>query len=395
MRPSHGLRSEHHDDSDAFHRRRCPRHRPGAFCESFETWPERGRSNGPTRPRLRYALALRQKAAIGAIATEASSLVAAGLFDAATALLLQRQSAFEAARHAMHEVPFHVPTPRQLAGGTGGDWIAEGGAKIVIAEMFDNVRLAPHAIGNLVVLTDELLRHPHAEVVIRDMILGTAGRTETQKFLDPEVAATADHPASITNTGTAITATGDIAADLSSMLAAITAPSASGLTWIVSPLDLAMIAAAVSAPDVPRTLLGLPIVLAPNAPAHLVTLAALGDIAYATRPLEIDLSSQASVEMDGEPVMSAGATGSPAGATGTVVISLFQVNAVAYRVVRWADWAVRDGAVELYGAADGVANMIDKTLWTNADFARRCMEADEKLKSAPATLDRCGHCHDG
>ena len=50
---------------------------------------------------------------------------------------------------------------------------------------------------------------------------------------------------------------------------------------------------------------------------------------------------------------------------------------------------------ELYGAADGVANMIDKTLWTNADFARRCMEADERLKSAPAHVDRCGHCHDG
>jgi HK97 family phage major capsid protein len=65
---------------------------------------------------------------------------------------------------------------------------------------------------------------------------------------------------------------------------------------------------------------------------------------------QVDMSREASLEMDDQPVMSSssiGATpGSPTGPTGSALVSMFQTNSIAIRAERYITWArLRTGAV--------------------------------------------------
>ena len=185
-----------------------------------------------------------------------------GIFDPATAQLLAGDSAVEAARHRMRPIPFAVQTPRQLDSGTAGGWIPEGGAIPPVSFLFDALMLKPALVGSIVVFSNVLLRARVAEPTIRDAALAAHGRAESMVFLDPSVTAVDGLPASITASdgSTEITATSNLADDLRSLIAAIST-SGRGLAWLASLKDLAIIAAALgAAADVPRSLLGLPIV---------------------------------------------------------------------------------------------------------------------------------------
>jgi hypothetical protein len=58
----------------------------------------------------------------------------------------------------------------------------------------------------------------------------------------------------------------------------------------------------------------------------------------------MDLSREASLEMDDAPTMDAGSLGSPAGAVGSTVVSMFQTNSVALRCERYIYWTRRRNA---------------------------------------------------
>jgi HK97 family phage major capsid protein len=305
-----------------------------AYAEGFKDSPHVG-----------AAIAARSKAATAGLTADAlPDLAQLGVYDLATAQMLGGTSAIEACASRMRRVPFDVPCPRELTTGSGGDWIVEGASMPSIAFAFDTIRLKPARLGSIVVLTDELLRHPHADAVILAAILGAQGRTETAAFLSPSSAATADHPGSITSTGTAIANTGHVAADLASMLAAI-ASTGSGLAWIASMPTFATIAAAIgSASDLPRSLLGLPTIVAANAPTALLTLADLASIAFASTPIDVERSTEATIEMLTNPT-NAIAVGSPDAPVATQLVSLYQTDSTGFKVQRYANWIARSGAV--------------------------------------------------
>ena len=299
-------------------------------------------------PQVSAALGARlSKAAIaGQTLDDAPDLAAFGIYDRDVALLLSGVSAFEACRSRMRELPFDIKVPRQTDAGSGGGWVPEGGGVPVVSYGFDYLRFKPARVGSVYVCSDELLRAPLAELVVRDAALAAVGRTESTLFLDPTIAASGDAPASITFGAPAITATGSVSADLASMLAAVTT-AGRGLCWIMRLRDLAYVGAALgaAAPDLPRTLLGVPVILSPNSPAGLVVLADLSEVAYSATGLEADLSDVASIAMESTPT-NAIAAGSPAAPTATTLVSLYQSNAVAYKLSRFLNWAVvRAGAV--------------------------------------------------
>src|SRR5262249_32697388 len=131
--------------------------------------------------------------------------------------------------------------------------------------------------GVIVPLAQELLEfsRPDALTTIRRTVLGGLARSLDQQFLLPTVTAVAGvNPASITNGATEITSTGStaaaIATDLKALLAANTTPG-TGLRWVLRPMTLATVAWALgaAAPDVPRTLYGIPLVVSVNSPAQI------------------------------------------------------------------------------------------------------------------------------
>jgi hypothetical protein len=298
-------------------------------------------------PQVEHALELKQKAAVGGIVSgDSPDLQSVGVFDAATAQLLAGHSAIEAASSRMRRVPFLTKTPKQLDSGSGGNWADEGSSLPIVAYAFDYLKFSPVRLGSVFVASDELVRDRSAEAVLLATALAAQGRTESRLFLDPSLAAVGNAPASICFNALEITPTASMSADLALMVSAIQT-SGRGLTWLLRLPDLAYITASLgaAAADVPRSLLGIPCLICANAPAKQITLCDLQEVAFASGPLDAELSTEATLEMESEPTSSISA-GSPAAPVATEVISLFQSNSAAYKLSRSLNWqVVRDGAV--------------------------------------------------
>lgn len=210
----------------------------------------------------------------------------------------------------MRRVPFRTSVPTETGTGTSGAWVGEGLPTPVAAAAFATTAQEIYKAGKIVVLTRELLKLNDriAERTVRETVIGGLAAYLDGQFLDPTVTVSANlRPASITNGATAVTSTGTTAAqinaDLAGLLAAITTPGA-GLVWIMRPMTAYRIAATIggtAAVDIPRTLFGIPLILSTNSPAQ-ITLADGNAILYSDDgSIELDVSEQASVQMDTAP----------------------------------------------------------------------------------------------
>jgi HK97 family phage major capsid protein len=176
----------------------------------------------------------------------------------------------------MRRVPFLLNVPRQTGTGAAGAWVAEGHSSAVVAFSFDPLRLEPRKMQSITVLSRELLKvgYPAAESAVRAAILGGAAAYLDGRFLTPVVGGSDANPASITSGGTAVTSTGSTAAamvtDFGAMLDAVTT-SGRGLTWMMQPQTAARVALVLgaAAADLPRTFLGLPVIMSSTSPAQI------------------------------------------------------------------------------------------------------------------------------
>ena len=236
----------------------------------------------------------------------------------------------------MRRVPFRTQIPRETGSGAGGAWIGEGLATPTVATAFDTLSQEVYKSGKIVVLSDELLRlgDPDAERVVRETVAAGVAAFLDAQFLTNTVTLSAGlRPAAITNGASAVTSTGSTAAqinaDLSAMLALITT-SGGGLTWIMRPMTAYKLAATIggtAAVDIPRTLFGIPLILSINSPAQ-ITLVDAAHILYSdTGGVDIDISTQALLEMNDAPAEPTAAS--------TIMTSLLQKNLFGVRVTRW------------------------------------------------------------
>jgi HK97 family phage major capsid protein len=246
----------------------------------------------------------------------------------------------------MRKVPFHSRPPVESSAGMGGAWVAEGVATPIAKGSYTALNQEYYKAAIITILSRELLRFASvdAELVISTAMIDAVAAFLDGQFLDPTITQIPQtRPASITNTGTAITSTGStaaaIAADLGSMLAAIST-AGGGLCWIARPTTAARIAAALgtAAADMPRTLFSLPMILSKTSPQQ-VTLVDANEIAFSDDgEVDVTTTDQAVVEMSDTP------TSPPTAAT--VLQSLWELNLFGVRVVRaLAYQPVRPGCV--------------------------------------------------
>jgi HK97 family phage major capsid protein len=257
----------------------------------------------------------------------------------------------------LRRVPFNTRVPAQTAGGTYG-WVGQAKPKPVTALTFAQVQLDIAKAAGIIVLTEELVRTstPSAEAIVRaDMIAGIAQFLDAQ-FIDPSVAAVADtNPASITNGLTPITSADDALVDLHAILAAFSAGNVplAGVTLIMSEtnaLGMGMLRDAMGNrmfPNVGPTggsAEGITIITSNTAGTNVIALQPSAVLYADDGGVMIDVSREASVQMDSAPA-------SPADAT-TVLVSLWQNNLVGLRAERWINWKRgRDAAVQLVTGA--------------------------------------------
>lgn len=270
---------------------------------------------------------------------------------------------------ALRQVPFRTGLIGQTTGGAGY-WVGEGDAKPLTKFDFSRTTLTPLKVANIAVVSEELLRDssPSADVLVRDSLAAALRERLDRDFIDPVKSASANvSPASITNGVTAIQSTGmtftqvqqDIRAVMNAFIAANNPPT-NGVWIMKSTTALALqlmthsISGEVAFPGITMsggTFAGLPVIVSEFVPVSgsptgdYVVLVNASDIYFADDGgISVDMSREASLQMDDTPTMSIGGaeTGSPSEApTGTSVVSLWQTNSVGFRAERTLNWARR------------------------------------------------------
>jgi HK97 family phage major capsid protein len=237
----------------------------------------------------------------------------------------------------MRRVPFRTKVPRETGSGTGGAWIGEGLGTPAAATAYDTLSQEAYKAAKIIVLSKELLQlgNPDAERTVRETVVAGVAAFLDAQFLTNTVTLSANlRPAAITNGAGAVVQSGVTAAavalDLGGLIAAITT-SGGGLVWVMRPTTAFNIAAKFAAAgmptDIPRTLLGIPLILSVNSPAQ-ITLIDAANILYSDDgAVDVSTSEQALVEMVDA------ATDPPVAAT--VFTSLFQRDLWGIRVTRW------------------------------------------------------------
>lgn len=247
----------------------------------------------------------------------------------------------------LRRVPFNVRVPRQTSGGSAS-WVGEAKPKPLTQFALDYVELKNKKLATIAVISEELARFssPSAEMIVRDTLAGAVVQQMDSDFVNPSNAGTSNvKPASITNGSTAVVTTGDteekVRRDVRALFAIwiaanmnpadgvwiMSATNALGLSLMVNSLGQA------SFPGVSMnggTFMGLPVIVSETAGTNVILVNA-GDILVADDgSVTIDVSREASVQMDSAP-------DDPVTAS-TVMVSLWQQNLLGIRCERHIDW---------------------------------------------------------
>lgn len=254
---------------------------------------------------------------------------------------------------SLRRIPFNVRMVGQTSGGRG-QWVGEASPKPVKKFDFSPTSLTWAKVAAISVISDELARFssPSAEMLVRDALAGDLAEGLDIDFIDPDKSEDAGvSPASVTNNVTPVTSAGsdadavraDIAALFSAFITANINPT-SGVFIMPNTVALALSLmrnplGQREFPDITMnggTLEGLPVITSqyasfasPN--KNIVVLAVASEIFLSDDgQVSVDVSREASIEMESEP-------GSPAGQT----VSMFQNNLLALRAERYINWKKR------------------------------------------------------
>ncbi len=262
----------------------------------------------------------------------------------------------------MASVPFNISIPRQTAGSVS-QWVGEDDPKPVSRLSLETITLGHTKIATIVVLTEELVQDsdPSAEALVqRDMLASIRAYSDAQ-FIDPTVTASgAIRPASITNgltvhnmTGTAVA---NVLTDVQTLMSGFITANIdfTGAVWVMHPrtaLYLSMLLSPLGTFQFPGisvtggTFMGFPVITSASVPidtgadTYIVLLSA-PDILMADKGLVIDVSREASLQMDSAPSDSAAS-----------MISLWQKNLVGLRAERRINYRRRrEAAVQVLSA---------------------------------------------
>lgn len=264
--------------------------------------------------------------------------------------------------NGVRQVPFNVSMPRQTAGSTSS-WVGEDNPKPVSRMSFETISLTRSKIATIVVLTEELVQDssPAAEGIVQaDMLASVAAYSDAQ-FIDPTVTASGQvRPASITNgltthnmTGTAVA---NVLTDMQTLMSGFVTANVpfTNATWIMHPrtaLYLSMLLSPLGTYQFPGlsvgggTFMGFPVITSTSVPIDTgadtyVILLDPSSILLADGGINVDISREASLQMDSAPTDAAASS-----------VSLWQNNLVGLRCERRIAYRRRrDAAVQVLSA---------------------------------------------
>ncbi len=275
---------------------------------------------------------------------------------------LYNQTVFD--RLPLREVPHNVLIKGQDGAATAY-WVGESKSIPVTKPDFFDINLTRLKVAAIAVISKELLQDssPSAEMLVRDSLVNASAQRVDTTFLSTSAASAGVSPAGILNGVSAGSSAGNdvdgVIADVKALYAPfIAANNADGLQFVTTQSlakSLGLMQHVMGNFAFPGlsanggTLLGDPLVAGGNVGAGDLILLKPSDIyKIGDRGVEVSLSTEAAIEMDNAP---AGASDTPT-ANGSVV-SMFQTESVAIKVVRPLNFAKRRASAVAYiGDAD-------------------------------------------
>jgi HK97 family phage major capsid protein/HK97 family phage prohead protease len=265
----------------------------------------------------------------------------------------------------LRQVPFNVSVPTQTTGGVYG-WVGQNKPKPVTKADYATVTVPFAKAAGIIVISEELamLSSPSAEGLVREeMIAGMGAFLDTQ-LVDPAVAVVANvSPASITNGAATIASSGVTGAaakvDLSSRIGVFAAANIplEGSVWLMNEANAFGLGISINALGQPLfpgfgtdggKLFGIPVIVSNNVGLRVILVHA-PSILYADEGgVRIDVSREASVQMDSAPTDTVDAT--------TVYLSLWQRNLIGLKAERFITWIRARTAAVTYITTAAVYN---------------------------------------
>lgn len=264
----------------------------------------------------------------------------------------------------LREVPANVNIAGQDGAATGY-WVGQSKSIPLSKADFMDVNLTPLKVAALAVVSKELLRDssPSAEKLVRDALVEASAQRVDQTFLSASAASSGVSPAGILNGVSAGSSSGNdidaVIADVKALYALfIAANNADGLQFVTTQSlakSLGLMQNALGNWAFPGlsanggSLLGDPLVAGGNVGAGDLILLKPSDIyKIGDRGVEVSLSTEAAIQMDSAPD---GASDTPT--ANASVVSMFQTDSVAIKVVRPLNFAKRRASAVAYiGDAD-------------------------------------------
>ena len=286
-----------------------------------------------------------------------------GLFTGDFISYLYGQTLFD--RLPLRTIPANV-TVKGQDGASTGYWVGEGKAINVTTADFSTTNLRPLKVAALAVISNELIRDssPSAEMLVRDSLVEASTQKVDSTFFSTAAASSNVSPAGILNGLTAGTSSGTTAAnlrtDIQSLYAAfLSAKNASGLVFCMTPTLAKQISLMMTDLGVPEfagmsganpTLHGDPVYAGDNVGAGDLILMKPSEIyKIGDGGVQVSVSREATIEMADNP---GNESLGPTSFSGKVV-SMFQTENTAIKVVRSINWAKRrTHAVRYIGDAD-------------------------------------------
>jgi HK97 family phage major capsid protein len=247
----------------------------------------------------------------------------------------------------LKQVPFNVSVPTQTTGGTYG-WVGQNKPKPVTKADYATVTVPFAKAAGIIVLSEELvmLSTPSAENLVREEMIAGMGTFLDQQFNDPAVTAVANvNPAAITVGASTAAASGVTAAaakaDIAASIAVFTAANVplADSVWLMNDSNAFGLSVSLNALGQPLfpgmtaqggTLFGMPVVVSNNVSTRVILLHAPSILFADEGGVRIDVSREASVQMDSAPTDTVDAT--------TVYVSLWQRNLVGLKAERFITW---------------------------------------------------------
>lgn len=245
-------------------------------------------------------------------------------------------------------VPFNITIPRQ-SGGTSGHWVGEGKAKPLDRPTFDSITLRWAKVATIVVFNQETAKfsNPAIETLVRDDLAQGISQFLDEQFFDPSVAEVSNvSPASITNGVDTDTADGETIAaligdfteaianfqnaevDTDGVVIVMRSTLATQISMMMNPLGQQAF------PNInPNggSIFGFPVYTSTNAGSGRIIFFKPSECLVADDGgVAIDISTQASLQMDDSPTAAAQS-----------LVSLWQTNQIGVRAERWINYKMR------------------------------------------------------